>query len=425
MRRSLHIAAAVWLVAAFGVAGAAPSTGDPSALFAEASDAFAAGDYALAADYFEAAKAAGMTGPAVDYNRGVSYYRLGAYAEAAQVFEDLSAHYPEMQAIAEYNLGLALTSLGKVADARRAFERARAAEDQAIVALAEAMLERTGAPRGSESMDESRWLGLFDLAVGYDDNVALVDEASLPAGLSSSSPMVEAFGYFSGRVGAARAVRIDASAYSVRYARAKEFDQDGVQIGIAYLWQAGSWQFDAGSHYARSLLAGDWFERRLGASVTARYPLGESASMSFRYVHDDVGDLSSEYRFVKGSRNRLSVAFQQRGERGRLALGFARERNDRLSPTVSPQRHELFAGYEHSLSADWSVGVEGRFRASRYGRLAVPRDEELSQLSLTATRDFRSGWQLLGQYRVAENSSNEEAFVYDRNRLLLSMNRLF
>jgi hypothetical protein len=425
MRLSAQITVAAWIACLSNGVYGAQIPGDPSDLFADASAAFAAGDYAAAAASFEAARAAGMDGPAVEYNAGVSYYRLGAFERAEHVFRSLAQSYPDMRALADYNLGLVLTRQSRTFEAREAFERARLGGDPAIAALADAMLERTDDQAPVTPGVATRWIGLFDVAVGYDDNVALLDESSLPAGMSTESPLLEAYGYVSGRVGAESAVRIDASAYLVRYSRAGEFDQDGLQLAVAYLWEAGNWQIDAGSHYNYSTLAGEGFERRIGASMTARYPLGEATSMLLRYVHDDVGALSDDYRFVKGTRDRLSVGLEQRGERGKLALGYVRERNDRLSPNVSPERHEVFAGYQLALTADWSVGVQGLLRASRYEQLAEPRDEDLSQVSVTATRDFGSGWQLFGAYRVSENSSNVDLFSYDRNRLVFSLNRLF
>jgi len=424
MQRSFRLAIAIWIAGSAGVSANA-SPADPSALFEEASAAFAEGDYATAAARFAAAKAAGMDGPAVDYNRGVSHYRLGEFAEAERIFRELSAAYPQMRPLAEYNLGLALLRQERIVEARQAFARAQAGKDPAIAALAETMLERTAPQEPIAPAEKVAWLGLFDFSVGYDDNVALVDEASLPAGLSTSSPMLEAYGLIRGRLGRSQSVRIDASAYMMRYANARSFDQDGIQVGVAYLFDAGGWQLDAGSHYAYNLLAGDGFERRLGATLTARHRLGEASTISLRYTRDDVGDLDPEYWYVEGTRDRVSVAFEQRRVRGTLELGYVHERNDRAEASVSPERHEVFAGYEYWLGAAWSLGVTGSLRTSRYGRLPVPRDESLSQLSLTASRAFRSGWQLLGQYRVSENSSSDETFEYDRNRFVVSLNRIF
>jgi len=422
MNVRLHIAfVAVLAVAAAATTHAAPS--DPSTHFDAGSKAFSSGDYATAAAAFEAARAAGMTGPAVEYNAGVSYYRLGDYSRAEDSFRGLAHSYPQMTPLAEYNLGLALLKQQRFNEAQAAFARARDGGDPTIAALATAMLDRTG--DSSEPPAGGEWIRLLDFAVGYDDNVALLEESSLPSGLSTESRLIEAFGLVSGRVGPRNAVRVDASAYLVRYADAPDFDQDAFRLGFAYLWEAGSWQIEAGPYYDYGVLAGKGFERRIGATLRAQYPIGDAALMSFRYVHDDVGNVSSDFSFVDGTRDRFSVGFEQRGQNGKLALGYARERNDRVGASVSPNRHEIFAGYEHALNADWSLGIEGLLRMSSYSRLVVPRDEDLSQLKVSATRDFVSGWQLLGEYRIAENSSDADLFSYDRNRLVLSLNRLF
>ena len=429
MTRHAALSLFTWLACAGPAAFAADGQTDanPSTIFASASEAFELGDYRAAASRFEAARAAGMSGPAVEYNIGVSYYRVGDYERAEEAFRALGAEYREMRSLADYNLGLSLTRQGRVDEARAAFERARHSDDPAIAALADAMLARSS-PASPASPGEpappSSWIKLFDVALGYDDNVALLEEASLPAGLSTDSPLLEVFGLVSGRPGDS-SVRVDASAYLVRYSDAREFDQDGMRLGIAYLWDWRAWRLDAGPHYNYNGLDGSGFERRLGASLNARYPVAEGVSLSIRFVHDDVDNLSPAYRFVDGTRNRVSVGFERSGEGGRLQLGYVHERNDRAGATVSPTRNEVFAGYEHSLTGDWSVEVQGLLRTSRYDELELPRNEDLSQVSLTATRDFQSGWQLLGQYRVADNASNVEPFSYDRNRLIFSLNKLF
>ncbi|HEX7080660.1 MAG TPA: tetratricopeptide repeat protein [Gammaproteobacteria bacterium] len=426
MPRYVKLASLAWLActAAAGTASAAPIEGDASDRFTAGSDAFAEGDYATAAEAFQAARAAGMTGPAVEYNIGVSYYRLGDFERAEEAFRTLAAEYPDMRALAQYNLGLSLTRQNRIAEARAAFEQARTSDDPTLAALAEAMLRRS-ATAGEPLPEPERWVRLLDFALGYDDNVALVEESSLPAGLSTSSPLLEGFGLLSGRLGDEVPVRLDASAYLVRYSDAPEFDQDGLRVGVAYLWDWADWRMDAGPYYNYSGLDGQGFEQRIGASLNARYPINDLASLSIRFIHDDVGELSSAYDFVNGTRDRISIGFERLQDRGRVELGYVHERNDRDGPGVSPTRHEVFAGYEHALNADWSVEVEGLLRMSTYDELAEPRDEDFSQLSLTATRDFQSGWQLLGQYRVADNASNVDTFSYDRNRVIFSLNRLF
>src|SRR5690606_9566114 len=208
-------------LAAVAVAGAAPveadlASGDSSEHFAAGSAAFSAGDYAKAAAEFEAAHAAGMSGPAVQYNSAVAYYRLGDFAQAADAFRAVAERYPQMGALAEYNLGLALLKQQRPDEAHAAFERARQGGDPTIAALAARMLAREGDDL-RDALRAPAWVKLFDFAVGYDDNVALIEESSLPAGISTGSQLTEAFGLISGKLGPHEAVRLDASAYLVRY----------------------------------------------------------------------------------------------------------------------------------------------------------------------------------------------------------------
>src|SRR5690606_18560838 len=111
------------------------------------------------------------------------------------------------------------------------------------------------------------------------------------------------------RPGSSDAVRLDASAYMLRYSRASQFDQEGLRIKVEYLWDAGDWLIDAGPHYVHSMLDGTGFERRIGASMLARYLLADNASMSVGFSHDDIDDLSAMFRYVSGTRDRLSLGF--------------------------------------------------------------------------------------------------------------------
>jgi tetratricopeptide (TPR) repeat protein len=157
--------------------------------FAAASEAFGRGDYRGAVALFEAARA-GADGPSVPYNIAVCRYKLGEFATAEAEFADLGRRFPAMRAIAEYNRGLALLGLERPDDARAAFATARAEGDPKIVTLADQRLQELG-PRATAGPNR-RWQGLFELAAGDDDNVALVDDLTLPAGQSAASPFTRA-----------------------------------------------------------------------------------------------------------------------------------------------------------------------------------------------------------------------------------------
>lgn len=447
MRRFVELFAGFLLAcsAAAGSWAQSAAREDSSTLFASGREAFERGDFAAALAAFEAAREAGMDTPAILYDLGVTEYKLGAYVAAERYFRELAARYPAMRELAEYNLGLALTRQDRVPEARDAFERARLSEDAKIATLATAMLTRLaqdapaslpsdgnagGGAAGSSKLasgarqDPDR-LRLVDVGVGLDGNVALVDEASLPVGETTESPLAQVFGLLRGRPWIEVPLSFDVSGYLVRYVDADEFNQTAVRLGAAYSWQIPGWQIEAGPYYSHSTLDGDGFERRIGASLALRRGIGESSSLRLRLAHEGVNDLEPEFDYIAGTRDRLSLDFAHGSELGRLALGYAHESNDRDSPGVSPRRNEAYAGYELYLPQDWSIEAEAFLRASRYTELEVPRDEDLAELRLTGRRELPSGWLVEGEWRIGSNDSNDERYSYDRTRFDLGISKLF
>jgi tetratricopeptide (TPR) repeat protein len=160
---------------------------DASVLFADGERAFAAGDYGEALRLFMAAREAGSTGPSSYYNIGVSQYLLRDYGAAEDTFTALAAEFPAMRELAEYNRGLALRADGNLDEARVAFARARTSDDEKIASLADAQLSELGAPLRA---DAGSWSAYISGGLGYDDNVALLDDLLLPT-TQASSPLAE------------------------------------------------------------------------------------------------------------------------------------------------------------------------------------------------------------------------------------------
>ena len=68
-------------------------------------EAYKAGDNGMAVMYFESARKQGMDTVALQYNLASSYYRVGRYNDAKEMFNLLNKT-EEMRDIAEYHLGL-------------------------------------------------------------------------------------------------------------------------------------------------------------------------------------------------------------------------------------------------------------------------------------------------------------------------------
>lgn len=389
--------------------------------FAAGSRAFEQQDYLHALAEFQAAIAAGSDGPAVHYNVAVCHYRLGEYARAEAAFRALGQRFPAMRNLADYNLGLVLTRLDRATEARTAFERARLGGDERIAALSGAMLARL--PAGAPVSPAPAWIRLLDLRFGHDDNVALIDAASLPAGRSTDSPFGEIFAYASGPT--AGRWRLDASAYLIGYPDAGEFDQRGLYLAGLYRWSAGAWRVAAGPHYSYAILDGEGFERRLGASVDASRAFSPRLTFGVNLAHDDIDDLEPQFAYLEGEREQLRLVLDAAVQSGRLLADYQVERNNRAGPSISADRDRYSIRYRRFLRGAWTGELMYEHRVSDYSRLAQPREEKRRQVGFQALRDIARDWQFSAQYRYADNDSDDSVYVYERHRFAAGLSKLF
>jgi tetratricopeptide (TPR) repeat protein len=412
-----------WLGAMLLAAGLLTTAAAPAAEpFEEGRRAFASGDWAGALAAFETAWAAGREEPAVLYNIGVCRYRLGEYAAADRAFAELAARWPAMAQLARYNAGLARYRLRDTAGAAAAFESAAQGPDPKVAALAARMIERMEAARAAAPVPA--WSAFVDLGLGFDDNVALLDDASLAGGESTDSPFAAVFGQI-GRAPGAGGPGATASAYLVRYPDAPSFDQDVLQLAGFRRLTWGPWQAEVGPQVSFSTLDGGSFERRLGARVSLERALTAATVLEARLVVEAIEELDERVALVDGSRGLLELEVEHRLAGGRLGFEYAFSVDDRAAASVSPTRHAFGLRYRRVLDDRWSVLAAGVYRASRYDDLEEPREEDRSELALVLLRELSGGWQLALDYRYTSNAANIEAFDYARNRLELGINRVF
>ena len=404
-----------------GFAGAQPQPAEP---FAAGSAAFSAGDYTRALGLFQAARARGLDSAALAYNIGVCQYRLGNHAAAESTFADLAMRFPGFRALAEYNRGLVLLALGRRSDARAAFGTAQAEGDERLAALAAAALVEAG--DGQSKAPAVRWLGYFGASLGHDDNVALVDELSLPANVAAASPFTDVMGYASRRFDTRVPLRLELTGYAVRYADDHLFDQSSLRADAVFQWSAGdAWRFEAGPYLASSTLDGDGFEHTRGAQLRAVRNLSERLAFDVRFAYDDIESPTARYEFVAGRRERLRFGLEHRNAGRRLRAQYELESQSRADAGVSPDRGRILLGLGQSLGARWLFDGSVAHRASRYRDLATPRNESLTELTLALRRELRSAWSFDTSYRWADNSANIAQFDYTSRRIGLGISRAF
>jgi hypothetical protein len=426
------VALAIFVLGSLASPWALRSARADSVAFSNGTRAFAAGNYAKALAYFDEAKSAGVDGPAIHYNIGVCTFRLRNYGRAESEFRLVADRYPKMRALAEYNVGLVLRAEGREAAARKQFELARrTSTDEKITRLAEAMLHRSGPAAGSvqasaRSPDsDTKWVSLVDFNVGYDDNVVLLDDSSLPPGQSSGSAFTEVLALVSGPISSEAGFRFNGSIYAVDYADTRDFNQTAARLGGAYRWNAGEWRLEAEIHFSDSTLDGDSFESRLGAGLTLRRPLTAVTALGLSFLHEDVDPAGSRFAFLDGAREQLGVTWDRYGMKGRLTLAYRHELNDRDSPAVSPARNGVSLSYRYTMSPAWTADVALGLRRSAFDDASARRDEDRYDLSAGIGRRFGRSWQMSGMYQWSENRSDVAAFTYTRTRLSFGVTKDF
>lgn len=398
-----------------------PAVAD-SAEWAAGTAAFSAEDYEAALTHFERARDEGLDGPAVHYNIAVSQFKLGLLDEAAVTFSLIAAHYPQMEGLAEYNLGLVARREGNRDIAAQHFFRAyNVSDDEKIRILAS---QRLGELE-PDSRKVSRWSGAFGARAGNDDNVALRDEAGVPAGTSMESPVVDVFasvhGPWTGRDG----FRFHGNAYAIAYADADEFDQFELAAGSFYEWRRDSWRAELGIRASASTLGGDAYDRKAGMGARFVRYIGDASLVDLRYNYDQVSEGDPDFSGIAGSRQRIDAAYRWYRNDHRVQLRYILETNDRDSASVSRDRDAFIVDYRLLPLQGFGYNVGLEYRNSEYNELEIPRSEDLVTAFGTLSYTFSNDWSIMLEYRQSDNDSTDPIYSYDRKVITLGALMLF
>ncbi|MFB6259494.1 MAG: hypothetical protein ABEJ96_04640 [Thiohalorhabdaceae bacterium] len=394
--------------------------------------AYKAAAYRQAVEHFEAARAAGLTSPALLQNLGASYYRLQRYAKAEAIFTEL-ARDPANRGIAQYNLGLIELARAHPDPARRHFRKARDATDNdRIRRLAERQLTGLG---GDEPPD--RFSGLLSASLGYNDNVTLAPDDTVSGTDADRFLEYMAAATYQARGDRRDGLQVKGSVLGTDYTDIDRFDQTYVRVGPEWDRRWGRWDTDLAAHADFLYLDGSLFESVLTGEAEGRRELGPSTSLRLRYRFSRIeGD--APYGYLTGNRHRASVE-------GRYRDGFEAEagyeleyndRNDRTTATrftsVSPTRHKVFLEAAYP-AGPWEAEAEAEYRYSRYHdantdtRTGLNRVREDDRLTLEAGLSRKLPWALrsFAEYRHTDNDSNIGYYAYTANVVQLGLERYF
>jgi hypothetical protein len=409
-----------WIAAA--LIAAAPALADETdgalAHFEAAREAFERGDFESALREFEAARVAGISGPAVDYNIGVAAYRVGELDTAAAAFGRVSRS-PEMAALAHYNLGLVALRRGETGEAVRFFRlAAREAADASLRDLANAQLVRLQPAEPRALVARFASLGL-----GYDGNVALVSDADLidPSGVDSA--FLQAQFAIVGPLH--RALRLEAAALHTNYTQLDRYDELTLGAGARYRWSGARWSHEAGASTAYATLDAEGFEWRGTLTLQTQRELAAGWSALARYRLNEVDGLD-EFEGLTGTRQHWTLQAERRTARRVARLEYAFESSDLTDPLLSSDRHVAGAGLRSMAPDGWEFALDVVWRHADYGDDGNgSRDEHQGSVSIETARNFGEHWRLFARYEYLRNESSDAQFDFDRHSASLGLTVLW
>ena len=369
--------------------------------------AVAAQDFASALDAFEAAAAAGMSGPAVHFNIGVCAYRLGRWSRATSAFREV-AHTQQMAALAHYNLGLVSLGAGKRDEAARWFAQAeRESSDEALRSLATRQLAQLPRP------PERNWVAFGSLAAGYDDNVALVSGGDV-LGVSGTD---DTFAELQASITAPLTGpwRLDGGLVLLDYQDLDSFDQLTLNAGARYRLPLGDWNSEAGVQLAYSTLDGEGFESKAVLLLQATRSLTEEWRLRVRYRFHDINGLDG-FAGLDGTRHELAVRGMWRRDRWNVTVQYRYDTTDYRAEELSFDRHQLLVNALRDLNEYWTVEAGLLFDRSRYD-VADNSAEDRTEVELGLSRSFGQRWRAVMRYSYADNRAELPEFDYQRNRI--------
>lgn len=424
MRLGGRILLTVMLLMAVLAAALGAARADTASDWQQGQEAWNRADYAAALLHFQSARDAGLDSAAVHYNIAVSQYRLERYEDAAESFALIARGFPPMRALAEYNLGLTAEKRGDADGARGHYlaAHAQAADDPKLRVLAS---RRLRALESDEVPPASAWTGALGLRAGYDSNVALRDDAGLPAGTTTESPMLDMFATVQSPKPVHAGPVANASLYVVRYADAGEFDQAEIRGAVGYDGRRGPWQWHFGAQVGAGSIGSDAFDRRAGLYTSASRPVGESGVAGFSAQYDDIRAADDDWAGITGNRWLLDGRYTWARREHRVRLRVTYESNDRADAGVSPVRNRWIADYRYLAANDFSYEIGLEYRDSTYDDLEVGRDEQLTSVRAAVGYAASARWLYLLELRASDNQSTDPEFDYDRELISIGVMRLF
>ena len=394
---------------------AARAADKPRELFDAGRQAFERKDYEAALTNYEAAAAAGLTGPAVSFNIGVAAFKSRHFGRAKQAFED-AARDPSMAALAHYNLGLVALAENDSSGASSWFKLAYAeATDERLQALARSHLDQTEL---TEQPDLNVYLSA---AVGYDDNVSLVSDSSVLNVSGKSDVFTEAQAGLNLLFDSPW--QLDAGFSHLDYFDEDAYDMVSIFGAARYLFDTQSWKHEGRFQLSYSRLDNTSFEARRSLSFQSTKDLDSHWRFRARYRFSLLEGMGERYSGLDGTRHQALARIAYRSEGVRYSASYEYEINNQQDESLPTRRQQLRLSGAMDVNPWWSVELEAGVERQS-GKSASP-DETLTAIALSLERVLTDRWRLLCRSSYGDNDSDTAALDYTASQISIGVESNF
>ncbi len=395
---------------------------------------FKSANYTSAVKKFENARKQGMHSTALYYNLGSAYYKLQNYKKAEQYFIEIRKS-PKMKSLAEYNLGLIAVKQNNKAEARGYFNSVvRNSKDKKMIYLAKQQLKKIRPKK-------KPWSVYLNGAIGYDDNINFA-----PAGIRTEESanffdaMLSADYLFTGKK--SNGWTGEAMLYTIKYGDSGNpniskgsFDQDQFGVSLKKTQKLANWntQFKAG--FDKLTYGPLDYQSILKLEARGKLKTSRTDRFYLRYRYENISSDNFRYDYLEGWRQKIRGEFRRYNKSNSMQLYYELELNDRkdfISTATgnefsySPTRHTFRGKYTAVLNNAWQLGGDLAYRMSSYPSTTTQsRTDNRWKAAVYSNYRFDKSMKLKLKLEYTDNSSTDTIYVYDRNVISVSLNKLF
>ena len=402
--------------------------------------AFQNKEYVTALQFFERAQSEGLDDNKLNYNLGVTYYKLKRLEEAKHAFLKISRDQ-EMEALAHYNLGLVALKQNDVKKAAEWFNKTlEISKSDKLAWLSAEQLRRLGyeVPLQNDAAYPS--FALIRGSLGYDDNVILRADIQTSFAANRGDSYLELFAYGNKQVAQRgdKAVQIEGSLFDIRYSDLSNYDLDDLYIHAFLKNQIDLWTLETGLSQDVTFLGGNGLDRTATLQITGERKISERNKLRLRYGLSRIDDLDAAYSYLTGWSHQAQVESILYEGRQLIRITYRFEYNDRkdsqtpLFTSYSPTRHMLEIRDIFPIVDRLKAEIKLRYRYSHYHDASeqfdgsyISRNDKRYRAVARLVYSVRKQTELSGEYTHTDNHSTIPIEQYKRNQYQLNFSYLW